>query len=104
MAQNSPVVRVVRPARAALCARHEVCGEVQVRHLAAGVEVQVRPLERHVRVLSPVVVGNLENFVVRRASRRRRAVDATRAPDSQCDRKAAARNSSSCRRERRSAH
>ena len=59
MAQNSPVVRVVRPARAALCARHEVCGEVQVRHLAAGVEVQVRPLERHVRVLSPVIVGNL---------------------------------------------
>ena len=45
-----------------------------------------------------------KNFVVRRASRRRRAVDATRAPDSQCDRKAAARNSSSCRRERRSAH
>ena len=68
MAQNSPVVRVVRPACAALRARHEVCGEVQVRHLAAGVEVQVRPLERHVRVLAPVVVGNLGRIVVRRAA------------------------------------
>ena len=50
------VVGVLRPVGATLVACYQVGGEIDVRELAAGVEVQTWALERRERVARTVIV------------------------------------------------